>query len=127
MMYLCNHKKCERRMNDIIITAIISALSSGGLTALVTLKSSKKKANAEADGIIGDNYKDVIEMLKSNLVEQDQKIDAMGIKIEILRDQVQNLKEIIMSSFRCPHLAANPDAECPVQKAMDDSKKGGEA
>lgn len=114
-------------MNDIIITAVISALGSGGLTALVTLKQSKKKADAEADGIIGDNYKDVVEMLKSNLLEQDQKIDAMGAKLDIMREQVQMLKEVIMSSFRCPHLAANPNAECPVQRAMDETKRGGEA
>ena len=51
-------------MWDIIITAVVSCITSGGLIQFINWKAAKKKANLDNDSIAVENLNKVIETLE---------------------------------------------------------------
>lgn len=100
------------------IRTIVELLLTGGLiVTLVTLRSTRRKANAEADGVekdnrekdmnLGEQYvnafmKNIVDPLKSEMVELRQRVVT-------LTDEVKELKDAVQKANTCPHAA-----ECPV-------------
>lgn len=103
----------------IIITAIISVLTTGGVAAFLSNpKAAKKKpeienknANAEADKTIIDTAKELINELKEDRKDADERYDRLeekyGAKTKELDETNSNL--VMCSMLICKHTA------CPLR------------
>ncbi len=100
------------------IRTIAEILLTGGLiVTLVTLRSTRRKAKAEADGVekdnrekdmnLGEQYvnafmKNIVNPLKSEMAELRQRVVT-------LTEEVKELKDAVQKANTCPHVD-----ECPV-------------
>lgn len=98
-----------------IITALISLIGGGGIVSLFTLPSLRKKAIAEAEKSIVDNYETY-----ANRMEERQRI--LEEKLTRIEQQNKIQYECIMTAFSCQLLAKNPNSVCPVKVAYAESK-----
>ena len=76
-----------------IISLIGGFVGGGGLTALVTLKFSRRKAGAEADGAAIDALNNAISTMKG--IDNDKDRDIADLKAEnsSLREQLEKVQE----------------------------------
>lgn len=104
------------------IRTIVELLLTGGLiVTLVTLRSTRRKANAEADGVekdnrekdmnLGEQYvnaftKNIVDPLKAEMAELRQRVAT-------LTDEVKELKDAVQKANACPHAD-----ECPVLRRL---------
>lgn len=91
-----------------IISLILNAVFGGGfLITLVTLRASRKKANAEADAQQLGNAQLLIQEYQKNIVEPLKK------EINALRKTVGKLTGAINRITDCPH-----SVDCPVRNEL---------
>lgn len=86
------------------------------LRDLLTAKSTKEKARAEAEGSVVDNYETYTKRVEDRLKELEEEVKQ-------LRDQYIKLRNAIMTSYMCKYLRDNPNASCPVQENMQKGEK----
>lgn len=95
-----------------ILIAVIGALAGGGLTALFTIKSSKKKAEGEADSAAVAPLKEANEIIRQQLNEADAReqdletrIRALSGEKDALYEQIILLREeaAIIKQYLCVH------------------------
>ena len=91
-----------------IIEILVALLGGGGLVSLITIRATRKKADAEAEAIVTDNY----EKLVSRLEERQDKTDA---RLDQLTEETAALRKAVLAAFRCPVITQHPDDRCPVQ------------
>lgn len=91
-----------------ILEIIIGFIVGGGLVTLITIRASKRKANAEADASVTDNYEKYLERV-------EQRLSCYEGKVDNLTEKTEELSKIILAAFRCPIITQHPDATCPVQ------------
>ncbi len=100
------------------VRTIVELLLTGGLiVTLVTLRSTRRKAKAEADGVekdnrekdmnLGEQYvnafmKNIVDPLKTEMAELRQRVVT-------LTEEVKELKDAVQKANTCPHAD-----ECPV-------------
>lgn len=75
-------------MNEMIITAVVSAFCTGGLSWLVTFKYTKKQAEADAMKSVQEVYQNLINDLKEERTEDKKEIaelkgDVFGLKQKV--------------------------------------------
>lgn len=91
-----------------IISLILNAVFGGGfLITLVTLRASRKKANAEADAQQLANAQLLIQEYRESFVEPLKK------EINALRKTVNQLTRAINRITDCPH-----SVDCPVRSEL---------
>ena len=91
-----------------IISLILNAVFGGGfLITLVTLRASRKKANAEADAQQLGNASQLIQEYQKSIVEPLKK------EINALRKTVGQLTRAINRITDCPH-----SVDCPVRSEL---------
>ena len=103
----------------IIITAIISVLTTGGLAAFLSNpRAAKKKpeienknANAEADKTIVDTAKELINELKEDRKDADERYDRLEEKYDARTKELDetNSNLVMCSMLICKHTA------CPLR------------
>ena len=103
----------------IIITAIISVLTTGGLAAFLSNpRAAKKKpeienknANAEADKTIVDTAKELINELKEDRKDADERYDRLEEKYDAKTKELDetNSNLVMCSMLICKHTA------CPLR------------
>lgn len=95
-----------------IIIALISALTGGGLTALLTLPQARKKAEGEADLAAVQPLKEANEIIREQLAEANRREDeleerrrALIAEKDALYEQVIALREeaAIVKQYLCVH------------------------
>lgn len=89
---------CNMDMLTTIITALISSISTGSITYLVTLNSAKKKANAEAESSELNNvlvaikiWREMAEQLSVELNELRMKYDGVLSTVVELKGSIDKL------------------------------------
>lgn len=97
---------------------VFEALLTGSLiVTLVTLRSTRRKAKAEADGVEKDNRgKDMnlgeqyVNAFMKNIVEPlKEELAAVKREVSDLKEEVKELKDAVQKANTCPHAD-----ECPV-------------
>jgi len=92
-----------------IISLILNALlTSGFLVTLFTLRSSRKKASAEARSAEIDNAEKLVDNFDNYIVK------PLKTQVDELRMSVQNLQMAIRQIAACPHRE-----NCPVVEKLD--------
>lgn len=98
------------------IDLIFGFIGGGGLITLLTIGASRRKANAEADSTVTDNYEKLVERLEHRQDKMDEKMDVMS-------SEIVDLKQAVLAAFRCPIITQHPDDKCPVQEAYNQLQK----
>ena len=103
----------------IIITAIVSVLTTGGVAAfLLNPKAAKKKpeienksANAEADKVILETAKELIGELKEDRKDADDRYDKLEERYDVRTKELDqaNSNMVMCSMLICKHTA------CPLR------------
>ena len=83
-------------------------LTSGMVVTLVTLRSTRKKANAEAKSAEIDNAQRLVENFDNFIVK------PLKTQVDELKNSVQNLQLAIRQISACPHRDS-----CPVTDMLD--------
>lgn len=96
------------------LTSIVIAVVSGGaLTAWLSWFLSRRKQNAETDGIVADTYSQVLSDMRSELTRYQQMMEAANKRISVLevgeRWSQQRILQLIM---------ALNDAHIPIPEAL---------
>lgn len=93
--------------------------------SVVTLRSSKRKAEAEADGAVADTEQKNMSLAKDYVDEFKENIrDPLLKEVKGLRRDVKNLKNAINKINDCPHIDDCP-VRCELQKQQEsDSDEG---
>lgn len=91
-------------------------VTGGGLIAIISLPYAIKKAKAEADASVTDNYEKYLERVEKHMKENDDKIDR-------LTEKTEELSRAVLAAFRCPIITKHPDNTCPVQDAYNNMNK----
>lgn len=79
-----------------IITLIMGTITTIGITALVTVKATRKKANAEADTTLYASLKSAFDHYKEMT---DLTIKNLEIRIEELENDYKNCKEQLIQKI----------------------------
>ncbi len=95
------------------ISIILNALLSGGLVVtLVTIKSTRAKAKANAKAVEIDNARKLLDNFDTFIVQ------PLKTEVNELRDTIQSLQKAIRQIQSCP----NADS-CPVSDMLDGMSK----
>lgn len=79
--------------------------------SVVTLRASRRKADAEADGAVADTEQKQMSLAKDYVDEFKENIrDPLMKEVKGLRRDVKNLKNAINKINECPHAG-----DCPVR------------
>lgn len=96
-------------MNDIlqnILPSLVSLLIGGGLTAVITARSVRQKAKADAMMSVQDVYQETITDLRQDRLSQreefERQITDLKTRIESLQADVENLKKLKCYNLECP-------------------------
>lgn len=83
-----------------ILITIVSTLLGGGIGSVLTLRSQRKKADAEAEGTELDNvekaisiWREMAETLKKELETQREKYAEVNLHVDALRREVKRLTD----------------------------------
>lgn len=87
-------------MTETIITAIISALCTGGLTWLFTLRYTRKQAEADAMKSVQEVYQELIEDMKNDRKELKQRIDDVESQYRELLQKCNEMEKDIRQNAR---------------------------
>ena len=99
-------------MTEEIIRIIFEALMSGALVVtLVTLRSTKKKADEQAKSIAIDNDKNIMQNFLEYIVEPLKK------EVNGLRKDVRKFTRAVEKINDCPHAA-----DCPVRRELQNDQ-----
>lgn len=101
-------------MNTTIFELLLGFIGGGGLVSLVTMPSIIKKARAESETSIMNNYSKFVEEIRKEQTETRARLDVVE---ELNKMQY----EIIMQAFGCS-LPKEPTS-CPVQEGYKKMKK----
>lgn len=84
-------------MTDImsIVSMVLSFLFGGGIVLIVTLKATKRKANAEADSADIDNVNKVIGIWKDTSTHLRSEMDLMQKEMCELLGEISSLRKTI--------------------------------
>lgn len=102
-------------MNDIltlIISSTVSLIVGGGLTGILTARSVKTKARADAMQSVQDVYQETINDLRKDRSLQREEFTAqiqdLKARIEEMRRDVDNLKKLRCYKLDCPERQGKP-------------------
>lgn len=97
-----------------IIEIVIGFIGGGGVATLLTMPSIIKKAKAESESSIMQNYSKFVEEIRREQTETRARLDSM--------EKVSKLQyETIMKSFLCK--LPNDIDGCPVQESFKKLKE----
>lgn len=102
-------------MNE-IITTVASFVLGGGLMTMITIRATRKKANAEAKGSEIENEKYMSQTLMEYIVEPLKK------ELNALRKDVRKLQKAIDKISECPH-----SDNCPVRYQLRSDQEADES
>lgn len=103
-------------MNGVnILDTLIGFIVGGGLLSLITIKAGKRKAEAEADASVADNYEKYTQRIEARLDQTEHKVDR-------LTEQNAMQYKAIMAAFGCKLHSSNPGSVCPVQEVYEQNK-----
>lgn len=83
-----------------IMTMLISFIAGGGLVSILTIRSKRKIANAEAQGKEIDNVQEVITIWKDIALSLKNDIEQYKIEMKKLHDEVECLRRALNSYSR---------------------------
>lgn len=90
--------------------------------SVVTLRASRRKAEAEADGAVADTEQKNMSLAKDYVEEFQANIrDPLLKEVKGLRRDVKNLKNAINRVNECPH-----KEECPVRSELQKQQENEE-
>lgn len=88
-----------------IVSLVLNLLFGGGLMLMVTLRATKRKANAEADSADIDNVKkaidiwrDAAEELRSEVDHVNTDLNALVCEIASLKRKMEDIRSILISN-----------------------------
>ncbi|MCA6042157.1 hypothetical protein KFX61_15160 [Bacteroides thetaiotaomicron] len=87
-------------MTETIITAIITALCTGGLTWLFTLRYTRKQAEADAMKSVQEVYQGLIEDLKNDRQELKKRFDEVDNKYKEVLQKCNEMEKAIRRNTR---------------------------
>lgn len=97
-------------MNDIIslvITSLVTLVTSSGLTALITSRSVRQRAKADAMKAVQDVYQETINDLRQDRQLQreefERQVSSLKTDIGALQKEVDELKKLKCYDLQCPH------------------------
>lgn len=93
------------------LSVIINFMLGGGLIAVLTLRSARKRAAEEAETIELSNADAIVKMQTTYIVEPLKK------EINALRREVKRLQRAIEAIRDCPHAA-----HCPVHDSLQSAE-----
>lgn len=93
-----------------IISITLNFILMGGIATLLTVKSAKAKAAAEAKGVELDNEE------KVNRMVQEYFVNPLKKEMTSLRREITRLRNAVERIPECPH-----SAECPVKESLKES------
>lgn len=96
-------------MNDLIqniLPSVVSLVVGGGLTAIITSRSIRQKAKADAMMSVQDVYQETISDLRQDRLSQreefERQITELKTRIETLQADIENLKKLKCYNLECP-------------------------
>ena len=110
-------------MESDILTLIITAITSGSLSWLVTIKFTRKQAEADAMKSVQDVYQELIEDLRASNNSLKEKIAEMEESIKSLQSDVQrnNKRLIEIQPWLCFLGGCSRRLLSPNEKTNEDS------
>jgi len=97
-------------MNDmlrIVLTAVVTLLTSSGVTVLITSRSIRQKAKADAMQSVQEVYQETINDLRQDRQLQreefERQVTDLKSDIESLHREVEGLKKLKCYNLQCPN------------------------
>lgn len=98
-----------------IIEIILGFIGGGGVISIISVRASRRKANAEADATVIDNYEKYTTKLET-------RMDSFERKVDQLTEQNNLQYKAIMAAFGCKLHSNAPGSTCPVQDVYESNK-----
>lgn len=89
-----------RNMTETIITAVVTAFCTGGLTWLFTLRYTRKQAEADAMKSVQEVYQKLIEDLKSDRQDLKKRFDELDNKYKEVLHKCNEMEKAIRQNSR---------------------------
>ena len=87
-------------MTETIITAVVTAFCTGGLTWLFTLRYTRKQAEADAMKSVQEVYQKLIEDLKSDRQDLKKRFDELDNKYKEVLHKCNEMEKEIRQNYR---------------------------
>lgn len=107
-------------MMDLLITNIVTMISSGGLVGLMTYKSAKKEAEANAMAKIQGVYQTLVADLQADRADLKRVIAELKPRIADLEKKTEKNERMLRAAK--PFLCAKAAGHCPDWKDIDMTK-----
>jgi len=103
-----------------VISLLINVVLSGGLiVTLVTIRSTRKKAQTEEKQAEMDLSKTYVEEFNKNIVKPlNDKVEELSNETTGLKRELSRFRKAIEKSKNCPYVAS-----CPVERELQKSPK----
>lgn len=88
-------------MNDTIISTFMSALCSGGLTWLFTIRYARKQAEADSMKSVQEIYQKLVEDLKTEREELKAEIDKLKVTVENNTRDINAMRPKLCGKVSC--------------------------
>ncbi len=88
-------------MNDPIISTLVSALCSGGLTWVFTIRYARKQAEADSMKSVQEIYQGLVEDLKKERVELRSEIEKLRTTVETNSRDINAMKPKLCGVVAC--------------------------
>lgn len=88
-------------MNDTIISTFMSALCSGGLTWLFTIRYARKQAEADSMKSVQEIYQGLVEDLKKEREELKEEIEKLKVTVDNNSRDINAMKPKLCGVVAC--------------------------